>query len=115
MFPSGPSSLPIHLDDIVCTGAESRLVDCSHTVQHNCRHSEDAGVQCNSTCELEWSENHGKLVLVAYVKKYKFRESMTKNSCLNANKLNTFLPNVMDCFPSTDAHDIYYSVLTTVI
>ena len=53
VFPSGPSSLPIHLDDVVCTGAESRLVDCSHVGRHNCVHNEDAGVQCNSTRELE--------------------------------------------------------------
>ena len=51
VFPPGPSSLPIHLNDVVCTGAESRIVDCSHTGRHNCVHNEDAGVQCNSTRE----------------------------------------------------------------
>ena len=37
---------PIHLDDIQCTGNETRLLDCPHTTVHNCTHSEDAGVVC---------------------------------------------------------------------
>ena len=36
----------IHTDDVRCVGNESRLVDCSHTTRHNCRHSEDASVRC---------------------------------------------------------------------
>ena len=53
MFGMAPSSLPNHLDEVNCTGAESRLVDCAHSVEQNCSHYEDAGVQCNTTCELE--------------------------------------------------------------
>ena len=40
------------LDDVSCTGTESRLVGCpydSNTV--DCSHSEDAGVHCNNTCK----------------------------------------------------------------
>lgn len=37
---------PIHMDDVGCVGNENRLVDCSHTMKHNCRHSEDASVRC---------------------------------------------------------------------
>ncbi len=37
---------PIHMDDVRCTGAETRLVDCRHTTNHNCVHSEDASVRC---------------------------------------------------------------------
>ena len=42
---------PIWLDNISCRGTESRLIDCpaSPIGQHNCGHSEDAGVRCQGT------------------------------------------------------------------
>ena len=38
----------IVLDDLQCTGNESRLIDCPHNGlgNHNCDHSQDAGVRC---------------------------------------------------------------------
>ena len=38
----------IVLDDLRCVGNEFRLVDCRHNGlgNHNCGHSEDAGVRC---------------------------------------------------------------------
>lgn len=38
----------IFLDRVTCNGSESRLIDCGHRPlgQHNCRHSDDAGVIC---------------------------------------------------------------------
>ncbi|CAH2327909.1 HHIP 1 [Pelobates cultripes] len=42
-------SLPIHLDDLECTGKEKTLLDCKHkgVGKHNCTHKEDAGVICS--------------------------------------------------------------------
>ena len=39
----------ILLDDVICNGSESRLIDCGHCLlgQHNCQHSMDAGVICS--------------------------------------------------------------------
>ena len=40
----------IYLDEVECTGKESRLMDCPYTElefsQNNCLHSKDAGVIC---------------------------------------------------------------------
>ena len=36
----------IGMDDVQCAGSESTLTDCTHTRNHNCGHSEDAGVTC---------------------------------------------------------------------
>ncbi len=42
---------PIFLDNVMCTGAEARLVDCPSPQigRHNCNHGEDAGVICSTT------------------------------------------------------------------
>ena len=41
----------IWLDEVRCIGTESRLIDCPANPlgQHNCVHSEDAGVRCTGT------------------------------------------------------------------
>ncbi|XP_053317413.1 neurotrypsin [Spea bombifrons] len=45
----GEGKGPIHVDNVKCTGNERSLADCikQDIGQHNCRHSEDAGVICD--------------------------------------------------------------------
>lgn len=40
--------LPIHLDDIGCTGQETKLLECPSLPigVHNCRHGEDVAITC---------------------------------------------------------------------
>ena len=58
-----PGEVPIWLDNLVCYGSESRLLDCPRNNElgvHNCVHEEDASVTClprmllkiNCMCEV---------------------------------------------------------------
>ena len=48
-FGSGNDSILV--DNVVCSGTESSLLECNTNPigQHNCNHSEDAGVRCEGT------------------------------------------------------------------
>ena len=47
-FGNGEALEPIYFDDVICTGNENFLSECSYTMDHNCIHSEDVGVVCRS-------------------------------------------------------------------
>eukprot|EP00057_Strongylocentrotus_purpuratus_P007232 XP_011661706.1 PREDICTED: deleted in malignant brain tumors 1 protein-like isoform X1 [Strongylocentrotus purpuratus] len=51
MAACGAGSGKIFLDEVECTGSEERLGDCitSRFGEHDCTHSEDAGVTCEAT------------------------------------------------------------------
>ena len=48
-FGAAASTVSIYLDNVRCTGTETRLQECpaNPVGTHNCAHSEDAGVRCN--------------------------------------------------------------------
>ena len=47
----GQGTGPILLDNVACTGAEYNLTSCRYDADtSDCRHYEDAGVRCNTTC-----------------------------------------------------------------
>ena len=48
----GEGTGTIELDDVICLGTESTLLDCSHSTigTSSCEHYDDAGVKCQSMC-----------------------------------------------------------------
>ena len=50
----GKGTGDIFLDEVQCTGTESRLTDCKHKGigEHNCAHIEDASVVCDNKGKL---------------------------------------------------------------
>lgn len=52
---------PIWLSNVACTGTEQNITGCFHARwgENNCRHSEDAGVECTTTgkCFLKGMRN----------------------------------------------------------
>ena len=50
----GEGTGDILLDNVQCNGNENRLASCGHNAigDHNCQHSEDAGVECTSRGKL---------------------------------------------------------------
>ena len=50
----GQGNGSIVLDDVVCVGNETRLVDCRYSAIHNCVHGEDAGISCKAEREFKW-------------------------------------------------------------
>ena len=52
----GSGTGPIYLDDLLCSGTESSLLQCNRKVAsigiNDCTHSEDAGVACGGQCCL---------------------------------------------------------------
>ena len=51
----GQGEGPIVLDEVQCVGSEEDLLECQRNsfLEHNCGHSEDAGVVChNGSCKF---------------------------------------------------------------
>ncbi|NP_999762.1 scavenger receptor cysteine-rich protein type 12 precursor [Strongylocentrotus purpuratus] len=65
----GPGSGPIHMSDVRCSGHESELSECYHSVlgQHSCGHQNDAGVVCSVPVRLVNGQmpNEGRLEIFA--------------------------------------------------
>ena len=68
-FGQGNATSQIWLDQVDCTGNESRLTDCSANAlgDHDCSHAEDAGVSCGTTSSGGESETVNAVLAVCTV------------------------------------------------
>ncbi|XP_016115431.1 scavenger receptor cysteine-rich type 1 protein M130-like [Sinocyclocheilus grahami] len=59
----GPGSGKIWMDNVICSGSESSIFDCSKTKMgdHNCEHSEDVGIICSGIRLVGGSRCSGRL------------------------------------------------------
>ena len=60
----GPGTGLISLDDVQCSSSSSQLLECFSRpiLSHNCLHSADAGVRCESKMLLPWFYHEDKLI-----------------------------------------------------
>ena len=42
----GQSTGPIHMSNVMCTGDEVSITDCTFSTTHSCNHSQDVGIYC---------------------------------------------------------------------
>ena len=63
----GQGTGSIAMDDVWCNGSESYLTNCPHTTNHNCGHSEDAGVRCSYSKDCACSCLFNYDVLTTYI------------------------------------------------
>ena len=42
----GQSTGPIHMSNVMCTGDEAAITDCTFSTTHSCDHSQDVGIYC---------------------------------------------------------------------
>ena len=42
----GQSTGPIYMSNVICTGAEASITDCTFSTTHSCDHSQDVGIYC---------------------------------------------------------------------
>ena len=47
-----PGTGPIVLDSVLCTGSESKLIDCFDFFHDHCDHSYDIAVRCHEVCSM---------------------------------------------------------------
>ena len=50
---TGPTSMPILMDNVQCVGNEHSIFDCQSHSTHNCNHHEDVYITCSGELKLE--------------------------------------------------------------
>ena len=59
--PFGGGTGPIWLDDLRCTGEETRLDQCPHTKNHNCLHGEDVSLFCSTEVTVSIAADNAQI------------------------------------------------------
>ncbi|XP_019853773.1 PREDICTED: deleted in malignant brain tumors 1 protein-like [Amphimedon queenslandica] len=134
----GQGTGTIVMNEVHCNGTESYLTNCTHTMNHNCNHSEDAGVRCGfintstappsnqlasilipgtiTICLLSLVVFAVVLSIACFIKKKRSHEQLTikitSNSCLSLESTNK---NVYTCNRNIEISPEYMTQLSSCI
>ncbi|XP_046846617.1 scavenger receptor cysteine-rich type 1 protein M160-like isoform X2 [Xenia sp. Carnegie-2017] len=105
----------IWLDDVDCTGNEMYLSSCTHRKWgiHNCKHSEDAGVECTKVlneCSKSLHNCHSKARCIDTLESFKCecRSGYTGNG-VNCNDINECSISTENCHENATCYNTYGS------
>ena len=92
----GEGSGPILLDNVQCVNSEPTLIQCTHATQHNCHHSEDAGVRCLLPGELcyhllYFGQHKHNCVIIAFISKLNTPYNNKSEGCRDVSGKQTKL------------------------
>ena len=86
----GQSTGPIHMSNVMCTGNEAFITDCTFSATHSCDHSQDVGIYCQGTYVCMYIRMYKHTVQREIFEDNKFHcfRGFTTTSKINSSKSN---------------------------
>ena len=97
-----PPGYSIYLDNVVCTGSESNLLECYHNTvgTHNCNRDEEAGVRCGG----------GYILFVCYYCFVITDHSLCCSATCAEGDVRLGVGNLTEFYTSVNEYESYYFI-----
>ena len=66
----GQSTGPIHMSNVMCTGTEASITNCTFSTTHFCDHSQDIGIYCQGMLNHKYIHMY---VAMLSIQKYRYK------------------------------------------